>query len=119
MFTFSMLMRVTQRVTKQENYLEILWGAWGCSGVLAVYPTHQIFLPHAMRASILHPFSHVEQQYLMYLNYCKGRFRVVVVVHINKTGSIFRCRIVLPTVLQFFSVALVYFSHHYLHLHNI
>ncbi len=38
-----------------------------------------------MRASILHYFSHAEQQYLMYLHYCKGRFRVVVGVHINKT----------------------------------
>ncbi len=30
-----------------------------------------------MRTSILNPFSHAEQQYLMYLRYCKGRFRVV------------------------------------------
>ncbi len=28
-----------------------------------------------MRASILHAFSYAEQQYLMYLNYCNGRFR--------------------------------------------
>ncbi len=56
-----------------------------------------------MRTSMLHPFSHTEQQYLMYLHYCKGRFRVVVDVDINKhnlTGSIFHCRIVLPTVLM-------------------
>ncbi len=38
-----------------------------------------------MRASILHPFSHAEQQYLRYLHYCKGMFKVVVGVHINKT----------------------------------
>ncbi len=38
-----------------------------------------------MRASILHSFSHAEQQYLIYLHYCKGRFRVVLGVHINKT----------------------------------
>ncbi len=38
-----------------------------------------------MRASILHPFSHAEQQYLMYLNYCKGRFRVGVGVDVRKT----------------------------------
>ncbi len=38
-----------------------------------------------MRALILHNFSHAEQQYLMYVHYCKGRFRVVVGVHINKT----------------------------------
>ncbi len=38
-----------------------------------------------MSALMLHPFSHAEQQYLMYLHYCKGRFRVVVSVHINKT----------------------------------
>ncbi len=27
-----------------------------------------------MRTSMLHPFSHAEQQYLMYLHYCKDRF---------------------------------------------
>ncbi len=51
--------------------------------------TRQIFLRYLgllrMRASILHPFPHAEQQYLMYLHYCKGRFRLVVGVHINKT----------------------------------
>ncbi len=40
-----------------------------------------------MRASILHSFSHVEQQYLIYLHYCKGRFRVGVGVDVNKTQS--------------------------------
>ncbi len=40
-----------------------------------------------MRASILHPFSHAEQQCLMYLNYCKGRFRVGVGVDVRKTQS--------------------------------
>ncbi len=40
-----------------------------------------------MRASILHPLSHAEQQYLMYLHYCKGRFRVGVGVDVNKTQS--------------------------------
>ncbi len=41
--------------------------------------------------------------YLLYVHYCKGKFRVVVGVQINKynlTGSILRCRIVLPTVLM-------------------
>ncbi len=56
-----------------------------------------------MRASILHPFSHAEQ-HLMHLHYCKGRFRVVVGVYTlinhNLTDSIFRCWIVLPTVLM-------------------
>ncbi len=32
-------------------------------------------------------FSHAEQQYLMYLHYCKGRLRVGVGVDINKTHS--------------------------------
>ncbi len=50
-----------------------------------------------MRTLTLHPFTHAEQLYLMYLHYCKGRFRVGVGVDVNKTGSIFRCRIVLPT----------------------
>ncbi len=40
-----------------------------------------------MRASILHPFSHAEQQYLIYLHYCKGMFRVGVGVDVNKTQS--------------------------------
>ncbi len=40
-----------------------------------------------MHASILHPFSHAEQQYLMYLHYCKGRLRVGVDVDVNKTQS--------------------------------
>ncbi len=40
-----------------------------------------------MRASILHPFSQAEQQYLMYLHYCKGMFRVGVGVDVNKTQS--------------------------------
>ncbi len=40
-----------------------------------------------MRTSILHPFSHAEQQYLMYLHYFKGRFRVGVGVDINKIQS--------------------------------
>ncbi len=40
-----------------------------------------------MRTSILHPFSHAEQQYLMYLHYCKGVFRVGVGVDVNKTQS--------------------------------
>ncbi len=55
------------------------------TGVLTFYPTRQIFLPRFMRALILHPFSHAEQQYLMYLNYCKGRFMVGVGVYVNKT----------------------------------
>ncbi len=42
-----------------------------------------------MRASILHPFSHAEQPYLMYLHYCKGMFRVgigpTLLVDVNKT----------------------------------
>ncbi len=40
-----------------------------------------------MRASILHNFSHAEQQYLMYLHYCMGRFMVGVGVDVNKTQS--------------------------------
>ncbi len=40
-----------------------------------------------MRASILHPFSHAELLYLMYLHYCKGRFMVGVGVDVNKTQS--------------------------------
>ncbi len=40
-----------------------------------------------MRASTLHAFSHAELHYLMYLHYCKGRFRVVVGVDVNKTIS--------------------------------
>ncbi len=58
-----------------------------------------------MRTSIVHPFSHAEQHYLMlmYLHYCKGRFRVRVGVQYTLikhklTGSIFRCQILLPTV---------------------
>ncbi len=35
----------------------------------------------------MHSFSHAEQQYLMYLHYCKGRFRVGVGVYINKNTS--------------------------------
>ncbi len=48
------------------------------------------------------PFSYAEQQYLMYLHYWEGRFRVGVGVDVNKTGSIFRCRICtnFPTVLM-------------------
>ncbi len=61
------------------------------SGVLTFYPTCQIFLPGPhilrMRISILRPFSQAEQQYLMYLDYCKGRFRFGVGVHIHKTQS--------------------------------
>ncbi len=38
-----------------------------------------------MRTSRLHNFYYAEQQYLIYLHYCKGRFRVGVGVHINKT----------------------------------
>ncbi len=37
--------------------------------------------------SILHPFSQAEQQYLMYLHYCKGQFMVGVGVDVNKTQS--------------------------------
>ncbi len=40
-----------------------------------------------MHASILHPFSQAEQQYLIYLHYCKGMFRVGVGVDVNKTQS--------------------------------
>ncbi len=32
-------------------------------------------------------FSHAEQQYLMYLHYCKGKFMVGFAVDINKTQS--------------------------------
>ncbi len=49
----------------------------------------QIFLPRFtahVRINIA-SFSHAEQQYLMYLHYCKGRFRVGVGVDINKTQS--------------------------------
>ncbi len=35
--------------------------------------------------SIFHNFSHAEQKYLMYLHYCKGRYRVGVGVDVNKT----------------------------------
>ncbi len=38
-----------------------------------------------LRASILDNFSYAEQQYLMYLHYCKGRFRGGVGVDFNKT----------------------------------
>ncbi len=38
-------------------------------------------------ASILHPFLNAEQQYLMYLHYCKGRFGVGVGVDGIKTQS--------------------------------
>ncbi len=36
---------------------------------------------------ILNNFSHAEQQYLMYLHYCKGRFMVGVGVDVNKKQS--------------------------------
>ncbi len=47
------------------------------SGVLTFYHTHQNFLPRIlrMRTAIFRPFSHAEQQYLINLHYCKGRFR--------------------------------------------
>ncbi len=53
--------------------------------ILPVRFSHQGLL--RMRTSILHPFSHAEQQYLMYLHYCKDRFRVGVGVDVNKTQS--------------------------------
>ncbi len=40
-----------------------------------------------MRATILHPFSFAEQQYLMYLHYCKGGFMVGVGLDVKKTQS--------------------------------
>ncbi len=40
------------------------------------------------RASILHPISHAEQQYLMYLHYCEGRLRVGVGVDWKITNFI-------------------------------
>ncbi len=45
------------------------------AGVLTFYPTCRFSYLGLlrMRALILHPFSHAEQQYLMYLHYCKGR----------------------------------------------
>ncbi len=57
--------------------------------VLTFYPTRQISYLGLlrMRASILHPISHAEQQYLIYLHYCKGMFRVGVGVDVNKTQS--------------------------------
>ncbi len=57
------------------------------SGVLTFYPTVRFSYLGLlrMRASILHLFSHAEQQYLMYLHYCEGRFRVGVGVDVNKT----------------------------------
>ncbi len=57
------------------------------SGVLTFYPTVRFSYLGLLRmhASILHPFAHAEQQYLMYLHYCEGRFRVGVGVDVNKT----------------------------------
>ncbi len=43
-----------------------------------------------MRTSILDPFSYAEQQYLMYLHYCKHRFRVEVGVDLIKHNLIGR-----------------------------
>ncbi len=55
--------------------------------LLTFYPTRQILLPRLTAHARINiaSFSHAEQQYLMYVHYCKGRFRVVVGVHINKT----------------------------------
>ncbi len=38
-------------------------------------------------SAILHRFSHAKQQYLMYLHYCKDRFRIGAGVEVNKTQS--------------------------------
>ncbi len=56
----------------------------GCPDIWSFRPILLIGLLR-MRASISHSISHAEQQYLMYVHYCKGRFRVVVGVYINKT----------------------------------
>ncbi len=69
-----------------QNYLAV-WVGVGlrrCPDILS-YPSDFTLL--RMRASISHPFSHAEQQYLMYLHYCKGRFMVGVGVDVNKTQS--------------------------------
>ncbi len=55
-----------------------------CPDILS-YPSD--FPTSAYCASILHPFSHAEQQYLMQLHYCNCRFRVGVGVDVNKTQS--------------------------------
>ncbi len=61
--------------------VQFLWEQVSCHFILPVRFSYLGLL--RMSASILHPFSHAEQQYLMYLHYCKGRFRVGVGVHIN------------------------------------
>jgi len=57
--------------------------------MIEFYPTHQIFPPRLTAHACINiaSFSHAEQQYLMYLHYCKGVFRVGVGVDVNKTQS--------------------------------
>ncbi len=80
MFIFQFQQKCHLELKKLEHNLEILEGG---PDILSYQFSYLGLL--RMRASILHPFSHREQQYLMYLHYCKGKFKVVVGVHINKT----------------------------------
>ncbi len=61
-----------------------------------------------MHASIFGPFSHAEQQYLMYLHYCKGRFRVGVGVTLIKHNLIGRKKNILLVSGSLLAISLLY-----------
>ncbi len=70
--------------TFSEYYLATLLVSWH---FIQFYPTRQIFLPRRTAHVQNNIVSYSKQQYLMYLYYCKGRFRVGVGVNFNKTQS--------------------------------
>ncbi len=55
-----------------------------------------------MRASISRPYSLAELQYLMYLHYCKGMFRVSVDVNITQSNRLKKYLLLVSDVLTFF-----------------
>ncbi len=70
--------------TFSEYYLAALPVSWH---FIQFYPTRQIFLLRLTAHVQNNIVSCSKQQYVMYLYYCKGRFRVGVGVNFNKTQS--------------------------------